>query len=345
MLNTMQTMREIAQPRSSCWSQESRERLLQFEQHRQLTIRATQRLFERFHDAHFRGNERVLEVGAGLGFLRRNWPRKFNGKWIESDEQPAFLEGRKNTIAASVYALPFGDRSFDVVCGFSSFDVFHDLEAALKEVYRVLKEGGIFLHLLDMHPCSTVAERWKQANKLPSVTHGWIDACGYANDTTVIYVPKERVAEFEKDEMAAGIDDFEALWGRYGQALDEHNVFQQDMIAAMRRFFRPEAVNAGKASAIFRGKRTGAQLEREGHFAFISDGYHTGSSCASMAIYYLAMVRNAGNMLRAFHPRNFFEPHRRFIYNAVKSISKQLGEKIEPDCTEFSQVHYALGRK
>ncbi len=43
-----------------------------------------------------------------------------------------------------VGALPFGDGSFDVVLSLNGFHAFPDKEAAYREIFRVLRPGGMF---------------------------------------------------------------------------------------------------------------------------------------------------------------------------------------------------------
>ena len=45
-------------------------------------------------------------------------------------------------------ALPFGNSSFDIVLSLNGFHAFPDKEAAWREIFRVLRPGGVFLRLL-----------------------------------------------------------------------------------------------------------------------------------------------------------------------------------------------------
>lgn len=54
--------------------------------------------------------------------------------------------------------IPFQDESFDVISSFNSFDHFDHIEKAVNEINRVLKKGGIFLLICDIHDYSKLCE-------------------------------------------------------------------------------------------------------------------------------------------------------------------------------------------
>jgi ubiquinone/menaquinone biosynthesis C-methylase UbiE len=54
--------------------------------------------------------------------------------------------------------IPFPDEYFDVVTSINSLDHVDDLHQTLQEIKRVLKRGGMFMLLVDIHPAPTIAE-------------------------------------------------------------------------------------------------------------------------------------------------------------------------------------------
>lgn len=133
------------------------EELVSFEATRLFVLRATGVWFSTVYEQDFQGNETVLEVGSGLGFLQRNWPVQFSGRCVQLDLNPAALqEARRmypagNYVAGSGLELPFEDESFDVVCGLNCYDLLLACQdTAFREASRVLKKDGIFLHLQDL---------------------------------------------------------------------------------------------------------------------------------------------------------------------------------------------------
>ena len=84
-----------------------------------------------------RKNTRYLELAlSGI-------PKDFGGKMLEV---PVGKRGLKNVrfVQGDVGKLPFSDASFDLVLSLNGFHAFPDKEAAYREVFRVLKPGGIF---------------------------------------------------------------------------------------------------------------------------------------------------------------------------------------------------------
>jgi ubiquinone/menaquinone biosynthesis C-methylase UbiE len=61
-------------------------------------------------------------------------------------------------VKAYVEDMPFEKEKFDVVCSFNSLDHVSDLNRSCKEIQRVLKPGGLFLLLVDVHRMPTPTE-------------------------------------------------------------------------------------------------------------------------------------------------------------------------------------------
>ncbi len=95
-----------------------------------------------------------LEVSCGLGggvmFLDRRYrPRTMTGLDISTESVAAcrrrYKESRLQFEAGDAQAMPFADRSFDIVINVESSLNYPDFSAFLREVDRVLKPGGTFL--------------------------------------------------------------------------------------------------------------------------------------------------------------------------------------------------------
>ena len=183
------------------WEKESIEVLYVYEEYRELTLRATKRLFDYLHLQNTQGNKKVLEIGSGIGFLRRNWSKKFNGEWVKLDSQPFFLKDARTRfpngdyLCASAYELPFPDKTFDVVCGFNSYDNFMDLETAVQEAARVLKSGGRFFHMMDLHANKEPLDSYLKLDST-SLFEGW-EASHYFSERII----KVLSSIFDKDTV------------------------------------------------------------------------------------------------------------------------------------------------
>lgn len=60
--------------------------------------------------------------------------------------------------AAPAEAIPYPDGYFDLVSSINSLDHVDDVAAALAEMCRVLRPGGMLLLVVEIHPSPTIAE-------------------------------------------------------------------------------------------------------------------------------------------------------------------------------------------
>lgn len=112
----------------------------------------------------------VLDIGCGGGAtLRRlaarapqghvtgldysevsvDYSRRFNAEVIAA--------GRMEVVQGSVEALPFEDGCFDLITTVESFYFWPQPQENLREVHRVLKAGGTFLLIADIHEDGTLS--------------------------------------------------------------------------------------------------------------------------------------------------------------------------------------------
>jgi ubiquinone/menaquinone biosynthesis C-methylase UbiE len=96
---------------------------------------------------------RILDVGAGSGgglvaFAQLGYRCEGIEPWGPAQETAAELARTTNVsiriVAGKAESMPFEARIFDVVHASSVIEHVADLDAALAEIYRVLKVGGVF---------------------------------------------------------------------------------------------------------------------------------------------------------------------------------------------------------
>lgn len=97
----------------------------------------------------------VLEIGCGRGggasyLAATHAPRRYvgldiNRTAIAVDHRLYRDQPNLAFVAGDAHALPFADGTFDVALNVESSHHYRDLDAFLREVYRVLMPGGIFL--------------------------------------------------------------------------------------------------------------------------------------------------------------------------------------------------------
>jgi SAM-dependent methyltransferase len=126
--------------------------------------------------AELSGGERVLDVGCGTGFTAFAFAPHV-AEVVALDLTPAMLE-QARALAGSrglsnlrfetgdAMALPFADRSFDVVTCRVCAHHFSDPAAAAREAARVLRRGGRFLLVDSVAPESPAEDTFLNAIEL-----------------------------------------------------------------------------------------------------------------------------------------------------------------------------------
>ncbi|VYU76777.1 Demethylrebeccamycin-D-glucose O-methyltransferase [Eubacterium limosum] len=108
--------------------------------------------------------DKVLDVGCGGGAaLKRLSGRIDGGKLYGIDYSEVSVEASKELNKAdiesgkmeihqgSVSKMPFEDNQFDAIITVESYYFWPDLEEDMREVFRVLKEGGTFMLIAEMY--------------------------------------------------------------------------------------------------------------------------------------------------------------------------------------------------
>lgn len=96
-----------------------------------------------------------VEVGCGLGQLRSLLPPDVQRQVTHTDVSEWLVRGLLDkfpdarALTADVNRLPFDAGSVDAVLGLCAFDSFPDPARAAREIARVLRPGGRFIHFLD----------------------------------------------------------------------------------------------------------------------------------------------------------------------------------------------------
>ena len=130
-------------------------------------------------------NKEVLDICCGAGFLSfhllsRITPKKLTLLDIsapEINQAEKLLTGFSNVLpmeytVADATRTNFPDNSFDIIVGNSFLHHFYDLPLALKEFYRILKPGGLFITLHEPTVASVAVESRNPKNMLLYIFKG-----------------------------------------------------------------------------------------------------------------------------------------------------------------------------
>ena len=125
--------------------------------------------------------EELLDIGCGGGAtLKRMGEKITTGHLTGIDYSPVSVKtslktnrqdvesGKMKVLEGSVEALPFADDGLDKIITVESFYFWPDPQENLKEVRRVLKEGGTFLLVADTYNKECVTIRQEISIMIPS---------------------------------------------------------------------------------------------------------------------------------------------------------------------------------
>jgi len=110
----------------------------------------------------FYNNKKVLDVGCGPRgslewadmVLERTGLDPLSDKYIKLTKK----KHKMNYVKGYIENLPFESNYFDVVSAFNALDHVADIRKATSEIKRVLKHGGIFLLIVNVHKYPTLTE-------------------------------------------------------------------------------------------------------------------------------------------------------------------------------------------
>lgn len=154
---------------------------------------------------------RLLDLGAGNGWAARAAARR-GARSVGLDAARDMLakgrgqRPRVELVQAAFDPLPFADASFDVAFSMEAVYYADDLEAALREVRRVLAPDAPFHAVIDYHEGNPASEGWPEKTGVPMHRlddEGWARAFREAGFEAVaterVRVDDERVADWKAD--------------------------------------------------------------------------------------------------------------------------------------------------
>ncbi len=177
--------------------------------------------FLKANSADVRG--RALELGDAT------YIRKFGGLRVTQTDVLSYVAGgAETTIVADLTAAPhIPDNSFDCIVFTQALQMIYDLRAAMRELYRILKPGGVLL--LTTHGTSKIARRlgrddWGEYWRLTAQGMGALTAetMPQAETTITVYGNVLAAASFlyglaaedlTPAELDAADEDFEVIIG------------------------------------------------------------------------------------------------------------------------------------
>jgi SAM-dependent methyltransferase len=120
---------------------------------------------------------RVLDVGCGSGWATRLIAERVpHGQVVGIDISDEMVQLASNSSTAfpnvkfkiaSAEALPFADNEFNAAFSMESIYYYSNMLAALREIQRVLENGGEFVSVIDLYLENRPSHQWVETLKVP----------------------------------------------------------------------------------------------------------------------------------------------------------------------------------
>ena len=133
--------------------------------------------------------EEVLEIGFGTGINLKFYPQNVkriigvdanNGMLMQSQKKISNGRFQIELINQSSELLPFADNSINAVLSTYTLCSIKEINAALKEIYRVLKSGAKYYFLEHGLADNPRTQKWQ--HRLNPVQNIWADGCNLNRD-------------------------------------------------------------------------------------------------------------------------------------------------------------------
>jgi len=191
-----------------------------------------------------KGNERVLDIGAGAGHTALALAPHVR-LVVLTDPVQAMLEAARRVfeqagvdnaefMVATAERLPFEAASFDIVTSRLAAHHFDDVALAMREVARVLRPGGRFVFIDTLAPKDPESAAFQDAvERLRDPTHRRI----YTDADWTAFCEQAGLAIRQVDEVRKA-HDFEPWLERGGEDADTMALVRQRFVQAPRSAVR-----------------------------------------------------------------------------------------------------------